>query len=315
MPDTATQPETAARGVPPRLRAALAANAAFSGAAGALLLAGGAPFAATLGALPTWLLAATGVGLLGFAAGVGLVALRLRVGWVAVISLLDLGWVAGTVPLTLIPGLLTPAGAAAVLAVAALVGVFAAVQLSGLRAMLAGEGPGRYRHCVRVATPVPAAAMWDVVADLGSIQRYSTSLARSAIRGGGPVGVGAVRDCANRNDARWSEEVTLLDPVGRRLTLRFLTEAPDFPFPVSTMSGGWQVEDAGAGSTVEVWWSLTPATRFGWIAVALMTLPLDREIAIVIGRMAEAAEQAGTGEPAPRAGRGGLAGRLKLAYC
>lgn len=317
MTDTDAQSDTAARGAPPRLRAALAANAAFSAVAGALLLVGGAPVAAALGALPSWLLTATGGALLAFSALVGWVALRPRVGWATAISLLDLGWVAGTVPLTLVPGLLTPAGAAAVLMVAAAVGAFAAAQLSATRTLLReiGGAPGRYRHCVRVATPVPAAAMWDVVADLGSIQRYSTSLARSALRGGGTAGVGAVRDCANRKDARWSEEVTHFDPAGRRLTLRFLTEAPDFPFPVSAMSGGWRVEDAGAGSTVEVWWSLTPATRLGWIVIALMTVPLDREIAAVIGRMAEAAAQAGTGGPAPRAGRRGRARRLTLAYC
>jgi len=52
-----------------------------------------------------------------------------------------------------------------------------------------------------------------------------------------------------------------LEGGGCRRRVRFPVgqpaEAPDFPFPVSTMSGGWQGEDAGAGSTVKVWWSLT----------------------------------------------------------
>jgi len=284
------------------LRLALAANAAFSAGCGLFLLVDGAGLLAASGPAASAVMRGLGVMLVGFAALVAATAVRPRVGVAAGIALLDIGWVGLTLPLAAIPGLFTGEGRVAVATVAVMVGTFAAAQLAGLRLMMRDGGAGghAYRHCLRIRADAPAEPLWAVVADLGGIERFSPALARSGLRGGEPVGLGAVRDCADRRGAQWSEEVVAFDPVDRRLVLRFLADAPGFPFPVSAMTGGWRVEPDGAGSWVEVWWSFTPRARFGWILLALMTLALDHSALGIVGRMAMAAR----GGPAERPRRG-----------
>jgi hypothetical protein len=285
-----------------RLRLALAANAGFSAACGTALLFAGGDIAAALGALAAPLTTAIGAALVLFAAGVALVAVRPRVGWALVVSILDVLWVTATLPLTLVPGLWSAWGIVAVVAVAAVVAAFAAAQLTAVRAAMREPdgGPGCYRHCIRVATPAPADALWPVVADLGGIARYSPGLARADLRDATVAGVGAVRDCQANNGSHWSEEVTRFEPAARELDLRFLTEAPGFPFPVSAMTGGWRVMPEGGGSAVEVWWSFEPRHRLGWLLLGLMTIPLDRAAGRTVARMARAALGQPLDTPAPR---------------
>ena len=72
----------------------------------------------------------------------------------------------------------------------------------------------------------------------------------------------AVRTCATHTASeRWSEEVAAWDEPGRAYTLRFMSEAPDFPFPVEEMVGGWRVEPDGGGSRVTVWYEYTVRGR------------------------------------------------------
>ncbi|MEQ8964822.1 MAG: SRPBCC family protein [Azospirillaceae bacterium] len=281
------------------LRLALAANAAFSAGCGLFLFVDGAGLLATSGPAASAVMRGLGVMLIGFAALVAATALRPRPGVAAAIALLDVGWVAATLPLAAVPGLLTGEGRQAVVAVAMAVGAFAVAQLAGLRLMMRDGSAGghAYRHCLRIRADAPAGAVWAVVADLGRIERFSPALARSGLRGGEAAGLGAVRDCADRRGSQWSEEVVAFDPAGRRLVLRFLADAPGFPFPVAAMTGGWRVEPDGAGSWVEVWWSFAPRGRFGWILLALMTLALDHSARGIVGRMAMAARGGPVGRP------------------
>jgi hypothetical protein len=75
---------------------------------------------------------------------------------------------------------------------------------------------------------------------------------------------------------------------GRSFDVRFLCEAPGFPFPATTMRGGWEVAARNeVGSEVSVWWELTPKPK--WltpILLPVLAFQADRDFARVIERMA-----------------------------
>lgn len=115
---------------------ALAANAAFSGLSGLILVVAADPVSGWIGLEGGGWLQAIGIGLLLFAAGLVLLVRgrdRPR-GRVAAVTAADLGWVAGSVVLLVgFPDLLTPAGEWAVGAVAVAVAGLATAQILGLR--------------------------------------------------------------------------------------------------------------------------------------------------------------------------------------
>lgn len=115
---------------------ALAFNGAFSLGSGALMALFSTAVSGWIGfPAPLWL-AAVGIGLLGFGGFVSwrAVAGRARRVEVWVISLLDLAWVAGTVPLAVLaPGLFSDAGVLVVVGVALVVLLLATLQLAALR--------------------------------------------------------------------------------------------------------------------------------------------------------------------------------------
>jgi hypothetical protein len=291
------------------LRTALTANLLFSLATAVVFLFGADALGARLGSVPVWLLQAVGVGLVGFVGVIAYALARLRIGWGLFISVLDIGWVASTVPLVLVPGLLTPWGQAATLGVAACVALFAIGQLFGVYHALKDRagGPGTYRHCVRLPVSASADAMWQVIADLGAMRRYSAGLSDSKMLTEGDVTLGSVRQCTDHQGQSWQEEVAQWRPDARSLTLRFRTEEPDFPFPFATMVGGWHVRPAADGALVDIWWSVTPRSRlFGWLMMALMTVPLDRQVPKIVARM----ESKALNRPLEM-----MRTNLRLAYC
>jgi hypothetical protein len=291
------------------LRVALTANLLFSLATAIVFLFGAQELGTRLGSMPVWLLQAVGVGLFGFVGLIAYALARLRIGWALFISVLDIGWVVGTVPLVLVPGLLTPWGEMATLGVAACVGLFAFGQLFGIYHALKDRaaGPGHYSHCVRVPVSANADAMWRVVADLGAMRRYSAGLSNSEMLTGDDVAQGSVRRCTDHQGQSWQEEVTEWRPEARTVVLRFRTEEPDFPFPFNTMVGGWTVSPAGDGALVDIWWTVAPRSRlFGWLMLALMAVLLDRDVPKIVGRM----ESQALNRPLDL-----LRSDLRLAYC
>lgn len=121
-------------GALPSLRAALALDAAASGAAGVVMLAGGGMLAPLLG-LPATLLTVAGAALLPFALAVGLLARRVPprgLAW-AVVAVNE-AWVAASVALLVGPWVApTALGVAFVLAQAGVAAVFALLQANALR--------------------------------------------------------------------------------------------------------------------------------------------------------------------------------------
>lgn len=116
------------------LRLALRANAAFSSTCALLFLFEGSALAPLLG-VPSALLAATGLGLLGFAAALVASSLRADPARLAREARLhcaaDMAWVAGSVPVVAL-GLLSTVGGLALASVSAVVLVFAALQWRGI---------------------------------------------------------------------------------------------------------------------------------------------------------------------------------------
>lgn len=126
------------------LRKALTANATFSAVSAIAFIFGAgvlAPlmFADTvplLGLMPSEHLFSTGLGLAPFAALVGFAAYRVpqNEGLVKLIIAMDIGWVVGSVLLlALAGGVFTTLGAAIIVDIALIVGLFAGLQAFGLR--------------------------------------------------------------------------------------------------------------------------------------------------------------------------------------
>lgn len=274
------------------LRLALASNAAFSLTSALLMIFRPAVVGGWLGINVPLVLQIIGGGLVIFAAELIYQATRDRiVTWRALLaSVADFSWVIGSIiSLFALPQLFSPTGTTLVLAVAGAVLVFGAWQLwAAGRAHRIGEN-GEHRHCIIVETNAPTEKLWQVVGNIGDIKFYMPSLTRSLILEGKAPGVGAVRFCEDRSGKQWSEECIEFNP-GRSFSVRFLSEAPNFPFPAKTMRGGWEVTPVTAGSRVMVWWELTPKNRLLAPAILpLLAFQADRDFPKIVRRMTAAA--------------------------
>lgn len=290
------------------LRASLLCNAAFSACTGAAMAALPRLVAAHTGLDTPVALRLLGLGLLAFAGGVAWTGTRGRLTALpaVVISFADLLWVVGSAALVLAaPPFIGAGGAESVLLVAAVVLGFGVTQLLGVRRLLRETAPdlGTWRHCLSVDVDAPPDAMWRVVSDLGAISRFVPALVHSELVGDVQPAQGSVRACSDHSGRRWEEVCTDFEPRARRLSLRFRTEADDFPYPMREMHGGWEVAPHGEGSRVTVWWSVTPTTaHLPWLLVAVMGQRLDVDFPPVIERMAAHAlgrSDASTSRPRP----------------
>lgn len=116
------------------LRNALRANGAFSTLSGLTFTLGAGPVAAAIGLGDARLLAAVGLGLLGFAGYLAWVSSRPTIDLSTSMQIVfaDLAWVVGTVPLVLMD-VLSRTGTVAAVLVADMVLLFAILQFLGVR--------------------------------------------------------------------------------------------------------------------------------------------------------------------------------------
>ncbi|MEM7735300.1 MAG: SRPBCC family protein [Deinococcota bacterium] len=273
------------------LRAALSANAIFSFMCGITLVIAPARVATWLGGAPSIVLRVIGIGLVVFAFDLIHQASRKRLAtWRALYaSAADYLWVLATlILLAFFPNALSAQGQDLVLFIALCVFVFGSWQLLGIRR--AHKTPaGDYRHCVSVIVRASQNAMWEVVARLGDIQNYAPGLGKSIIEGGEVAEVGVVRTCTNQAGKQWSEACTSVDE-GRSFSVRFLADAPDFPFPVHNMIGGWELTPVDEGTQVNIWWELTPKPRvLAAVIMPILAFQMDQTMPAVVERMARAA--------------------------
>ncbi|MGF1571005.1 MAG: SRPBCC family protein [Nodosilinea sp.] len=276
------------------LRIALLANAAFSATCGLLMLAKPVFVGILLGVHAPLLLRLLGVGLLLFSIDLVHQTTRPRLAtWRALYaSVGDFLWVITSVlGLLLFSNLFSLAGVSLVLIIAGVVLAFGCWQIWGIDCAHRAKNPALYRHCLIVATKAPAAVMWDAIERMGDIQNYMPSLVRSEILDSKSPGIGAVRRCTDSSDRHWAEECIEFEP-GHSFTMRFAAEAPDFPFPASTMLGGWKVMSVGTGSEVMIWWELAPKPSFlAPILLPILAFSADRDFVQVIQRMANDSQE------------------------
>lgn len=218
--------------------------------------------------------------------------------WAAVISLADLLWVVATFLLIIVAfSALQPVGILLLLSVAGIVLVFALRQLQGINRVYATDTPQTHKLCVAIRTPASADTMWSLIADLPSIRLYSPNLTKVILRAGATSDVGAVRECTDVNGNTWAEDCKLHDSDRKRIAFDFLADEPAFPYPFKTMSGGWDVTPDGAGSTVTVWFEVTPKYRLLHpIILALTANKLASSFGAVVARMTAAANDESTSE-------------------
>ncbi len=294
------------------LRPALLTNAAFSAANGLLLALSPAMIVSWLGPGTPELYLLLGSGLILFSVTLTGFSARPTALAVLAISGADAIWVIGTTAALLIwRHEFSPLGYALVLGTNTVVGTLMWFQLRSIReAFRTRSGaPDEYQVCVAMDTPATADAFWRVLADLGSIHRYSPALRSSALAVGEKSGVGCVRTCENTKGEAWSERCDEWEE-GTSFSVSFLTDRPGFPFPFSKIRGGWRVAPNATGCRVEVWWRVVP--RHAWAAAVvlpLMAAGAQRSFGRVIARMSDAARQGGPVEHA------GHPARLRATLC
>lgn len=274
-------------------RPPLLLNAVFSGANGLLLLLAARTVATWLGPQAIWIYTILGAGLLVFALILGIVARRPAPLRVLAITVADVTWVISTTTALFIwrhdftlQGLWIVIGTNAV--VLSLVWYQQRAIRKGFQ--VPSEAQDEYQVCIAVDTPVAGDAFWNVLADLGAIHRYMPSLRSSAITVGETAGVGCVRTCENVKGQVWSELCEQWEE-GRSFSVTFLTNEPGFPFPFSTMRGGWRITPNAIGCRVEVWWRVVPQyPLIASVLLPLMAADARRSFVEVIEHMAGAAQ-------------------------
>ncbi len=274
----------------PSLRAALFSNAIFSAVCGLMLLCWPEWVGNLLGIQVLLILRFMGFGLLLFVVDLihQIKQPRLATWRALYVSVADFLWVMiSLLGLGLFSASFSIMGKVLLILVAAVVLAFGGWQIWGIDRTHRAVNSTLHRHCLVVRTEAPATAIWAVIERMGDVQNYMPSLLKSEILDHRPPGVGAVRRCTDRSGKSWMEECVDFEP-GRSLTMRFVTEAPNFPFPANTMVGGWQVLAVGEASEVTVWWELEPKPRFlASILLPLLARRSDRDFPKVIRRMAD----------------------------
>ncbi|NBC17967.1 MAG: hypothetical protein GVY18_11720 [Bacteroidetes bacterium] len=279
----------------PLLRRALIGNALFSLLSGLVLVGFSGSVSRWMGAVAPGLLQVTGAGLLGFAAFLLWEArrpsLRPDRAWIA--TLADFGWVIGSAVVLLLPlPALSAAGRWAIVLVAAVVLLFAVLQLAGLRDLTRnrrGTTAARSAFEVQRQVAAPADVVWRLVRDLGRIGEVYPEPLDVEVQG---TRLDARRTCENRRGERWSEDVVAWDEEARAFTLRFDTDAPDFPFPVREMYGGWQIDAVGDAASVVVWYEYTMrGGLLGEFLAPLLARRTERLMTATITNLEAAARQ------------------------
>ena len=266
-----------------RLRTTLFANGIFSTVSGLLITIFAEWLSSRHIALPTLFLQVVGLGLVGFGAGVLATALsrsRTRHFATVLISALDIGWVVVTIPIAFSPLAQSAAAQASILAIALIVGLLGLAQIVALDDSFVTKS-GHRKICFRFSSTTSADLLWSCLAELDQIARFIPDLRSSRYVAGSSLSVGAIRECIDVAGQRWREQVT--ETTSNSFTLRFETESPDYPYPLTDMHGGWRVESTEAGSTVEVWWTARGKSRLPeWILFPLMAAKAERSTPTII---------------------------------
>ena len=261
----AAQPEIDARRAATKLRNLLRLNSEFSLVTGAFGLLAAGPVAEFLGVDQVWIVRLLGAGLLGFAAVVFAVSgtkTSVLNRWGQIISLNDLGWVAGTIAVIGL-GWLSTRGAIAMGLIGLVVLELGISQMRARRRVIAtaaetdaelNEFPPVEILQISRASAHTAEQLWPVMTDHELYAKLALNL--KAAQGLTPDGPGFERTCTDTLGRTWSETCTLWDP-GRRFDVN--VDISDYPYPLQLVQGSWRVDPvASKGSTIGMTFAIQP---------------------------------------------------------
>lgn len=285
----AAQPEIDARRAATKLRNLLRLNAEFSMITGAVGLIAAGPVAEFLGVDQVYLVRLLGAGLLGFAAAVFAVSgTRTSVlqRWSQIISINDVGWVAGTI-VVIAFGWLSTTGAIVMGLIGLVVLELGISQMRARSRLIAAadetdadlnEFPPVEILQISEASANTAEQLWPVMTDHELYAKLALNL--KAAEGLTPNGHGFQRTCTDTLGRTWSETCTLWDP-GRRFDVN--VDTSDYPYPLQLIQGSWRVDPAvSSGSTIGMTFAIQPQPGlFGRLFVPTMHLffkPILRRI-------------------------------------
>lgn len=278
-------------------RTFLGLNAAFSALTGAALIVLPGALSQMMFADPAdWAplaLRVLGVGLLIFALDLVLMATNRFVsrGEVMLIVAADIGWLLASAAVVLFDGhLLTEAGVIVVTGVAVFVAAFAAGQYLGARRIVAPASTvtvqssnGILQAKVKRAVRAPAPTVWDVMTDHPAYADVASNISKVEVLSGD--GLGMRRRCFGPKGENWSETCDLFDE-GRSYGFKIHTEAPDYPYPISDLTGRWSVEPEGTGATFSI--DIEARPKGGFLTRALFSAVARRQFKAVLIDLADA---------------------------
>lgn len=261
------------------LRTALGLNAAFSATTGILMTAMPTAVGHWIGTNQTLALQLIGISLILFAGILCYVGNFSRTPqFLAMLaSLSDFVWVLATILLaTIFPNMLSTTGWIIAGVVAAVVLGCGLAQAIGIdRIHRHPQKSGWLKLCLQFELDLAPRTLWSRIRDVSEIHRFAPSVAHSSLLPDQTTDQSPVRECRDHNGNCWREDL-IIDDEHKRLHVRFHTEAPDFPFPFTSMEGGWQVTTDSAGSMVRVWWDVVPKRRM----LSFLLMPLLANIAV-----------------------------------
>ncbi|MEM8587078.1 MAG: SRPBCC family protein [Pseudomonadota bacterium] len=255
------------------VRKALLTNAVFSAVAGLIciaapsllattLLTGGFVFERIQGPL---MILDLGIALLLFA-GLTFYAARKRhlsLTLIRVISAADLAWVALSLALLIIaPAAFTTFGMVLVGAIAIVTLILGVEQLIGAAVTYQGHSKIAVDHqngVMTLSASLPSTATprraWQVISNMEAYADVADNLSRVEVVNG--AGEGMVRQCADKKGRTWHETCTRWDD-GKGFAFSVHTDAPDYPYPIASLTGEWWVEPTDTGATVGMLFKVQP---------------------------------------------------------
>jgi hypothetical protein len=173
------------------------------------------------------------------------------------IVILDVLWVVGSIILIAFFGqILTPNGIAIVAVVAMVVAFFAVSQFLSAAKI---EKPipvahvdlreGKLHASVQRTVGAPTATVWAVMTDHPAYANVAGNISRVEVLSGD--GLGMKRRCYGPRGENWEETCDLYEP-GHAYGFRIHTEAEDYPYPFTELSGRWRVQEHLAGSKFDI---------------------------------------------------------------
>lgn len=223
------------------LQVSLLANASFSILSGLSLILAARQITHFLGWMSVGIVTGLGASLLGFALCVFYHSFRPNARGVRDIIVLDVAWVLASVVLIAVTPL-SNGGRWAVGLVAVVVALFAFMLHKGLT----GSKGFVRTFSTTVHIDAPVNAVWRVLADIGTIERWNPGIKRSRVTNDAH-GVGGSRHCDLGGSTYLDEEVVTWEPE-HRLTMR----VSDTNLPFKHAEIRFTLESEGGGTRIQV---------------------------------------------------------------